>query len=151
MRPITPLKDPTRILVMHPIAPLKNINDVVVFEVLVSQHHIEVGRRNDCNACPIALALNDVLKPEYQSSAGKYSVIIYPAGFRKLSSDRWKMICDFGTPVSARRFMDTFDKAYDLSTTSKRHVFVGPREILREGVQYRELAESQPRSGWTRP
>lgn len=83
--------------------------ELIDTEVPLSQEHIENGERSQCRNCPAALAINDVLKPEYFAVVYAEIFMIFKderstamfGGERKLGS--------YPLPEEASAFIDAFD------------------------------------------
>ena len=72
----------------------------------VSQKHIDTGERLSCLRCPVLLAINDCLKPEYQARMGRKRTL------ELCLHDQWgRDICQYVTriPNDVLCFMVNFD------------------------------------------
>lgn len=123
--------------------PLKNQNDVVAVPIDLTDEYIENGISYNCSECPLALALNDVVLPIYEVSASLGYTTIFSKGYQKLPNTEWAkaQVWSGDTPESACRFMWHFDRRMNLEGVSRHHLYVMPREVLREGVKYKEYVE----------
>jgi hypothetical protein len=70
--------------------------------VHVSQSHIDRGTRDDCKACPLALAINERLKPGCYSSVGSTWITFGDAA----DPENLEVI---RTPLSCANFASTYD------------------------------------------
>jgi hypothetical protein len=68
--------------------------------VNVTQSHIDRGIRHDCKACPLALAINERLRPGFFSFVGVGWIAFHDAGGE---------VIHFRTPLECRDFVAIFD------------------------------------------
>ncbi len=84
---------------------MKDINTNLVLDVMIRQHHIDSGRRDSCDACPIALALNDVPSREYTYSLVHKEWI----ELRYINNDYPGRQLKIDLPERAKQFIRPFD------------------------------------------
>lgn len=70
--------------------------------VKVTETHIRSGIRKTCSLCPIALAIGDVLKPDFEAKVRYGSVDLDHK--KNKSQRRYRQL-----PESAKRFIRVFD------------------------------------------
>jgi hypothetical protein len=70
--------------------------------IRVTREDIDIGQAKKCHTCPVALAINRVLSPDYRSSVGWTDLTIFrhnPGGWA----------AQYETPAKAARFIMAFD------------------------------------------
>ena len=88
-----------------------------LLSVAVTAEHIRRGKRRNPHSCPVALALTDVLGPDFEVEVGESNHIIawnkhdYPYAVRTpLSVDTFRRVYDSGTRVQPIQFEASIDQ-----------------------------------------
>ena len=92
------------------------LEDSTDLTISVEQRHIDEGKRLDCECCPIALALREVLAerfdyaPEDYMRVGHSQVFVWDVDYRGYL-DGVTPVGRITLPAPAQRFISTFDLA----------------------------------------
>lgn len=70
--------------------------------IKVTQEHIDQGKPRDCASCPIAKAINSLLKDKYSCEVASRVMTI-----REIDAFKW--ILGFDTPETCAKFIIKFD------------------------------------------
>ena len=78
---------------------------LVEVEIDVTQEHIEQGKRSNCAACPIALAITDMVKDFVLVRVGAHEV-----RFGAANPDGYYSAIEVSLPLEAQAFIRDYDK-----------------------------------------
>ena len=80
--------------------------------VHLTQEHISRGQSSDCNKCPVALAINEVLATGFYAAVGGDTIRIFSTTLlRKADSPTGHtyLVKEFFAPLEVSTFVDLFD------------------------------------------
>lgn len=99
--------------------------------ISITEIHIAEGVETDCANCPLALALNEVLKPEYRANVGAYTYHFDSVDPRTGERSGQRSQC-FDTPQELSLWIIRFDQ-HKTNARPKDFMLMIPNEYLEEG------------------
>jgi len=78
-------------------------------KIKVTKDHIKNGQKSNCENCPVALAINVILKQEYHSAISVNVISLYNSE-EELKNDFWLPTIKINTPGAAGLFIYKFDR-----------------------------------------
>jgi hypothetical protein len=93
----------------------------MLVKVKVTQEDINTGLRGSCSLCPVALAVNRVLKAGLHATVDQSRIFIRRA---------FEILQDISTPTDARWFISAFDGAIAMSIAPFEFDLEVPQEVM---------------------